>query len=698
MSNTKRDIKIRVYVAFIVMVGFGLAIMGRAIALQVVSGNSLRQLSKDQNTRINTLEPERGNIYTEDGSILSITLPEFTVHMDYGAISKDTFNKYAQPLSVELAKLFPDKSAAAFLHDMQDGFAKKSRYHLLRSHVQYNDYMAMCKMPILKMGANKGGFIAESNVKRINPFGLLANRTVGIYRKNAQKVGLEGKYDEFLAGDEGQRIEQKIAGGVWMPIDGSEVESKNGMDIITTIDVNVQDIAENALLSALTEHGATYGTAIVMETKTGKIKAMANLGRQPDGSYFEDYNYAIRPVEPGSTFKLLSLMSAIDDGLVKLDDKINATGGVAYFGKQRMVDAHRGLGTITIKEAFAKSSNVACARLIYNNYFNSPAKYFSHLQAMQINNPTGIDLAGEQAPVFSMGNTLRAKNSASLAWLAIGYEAKVSPLRTCMVYNTIANGGKMMKPYIVSEIREYGKTIQAYEPRIVAQDVCKPSTIEALKEAAFAVVEEGTGKALKNDQYTVCGKTGTAQVADKGISYKDGVYHASFVGFFPKEDPLYTICVLVRTAKGSKAYYGGQIALPVFKTIADRLYANAIHYHTPIQQMKDTSATAMTISGTTAAKLYCINRNLNVMRNVPTNTTWLTSPWLDSSKGLQYTALQAATNTVPNVSGMGLRDAIRLLEQSGMRVVCSGKGRVTSQSKVAGEIFEKGDIIKLQLG
>jgi cell division protein FtsI (penicillin-binding protein 3) len=696
MANIKKDIRIRVYIAFLGMCVFGIAILWKAIALQLVSGKMLLEKSKKDYTRISNLEPERGNIYTEDGSLLSITIPEFDIHIDFGAIHKDTFANNVKPLAQQLGKLFGDKSANAYEQELRAQFKAKTRYYLLKKNVRYNEYMAMRSFEIFKHGGNKGGFIAQDHIKRINPFGLLANRTIGIYRSNAQCVGLEGQYNSFLQGREGKRLERKIAGGTWMPIDGSEIESKNGQDIVTTIDVNTQDIAENALLKVLTKEEAAYGTCIVMETKTGKIKALVNLGRQGDGSYWEDYNYAIRPIEPGSTFKINDLMSAIDDGYVTIDDKINAQNGTAYFGNQRMSDSHLGLGTISIKEAFAHSSNVACAKLIYNNYLNHPGDYIKHLKKMHIDLPTGIDLAGEISPSFS-SKSLSFTNKASLAWMAIGYEVKVSPLRTAMVYNTIANNGIMMKPYIVSEIKEYGQLVQQFAPTVVAKNVCKPSTIAQLKEAAYSVVQEGTGKALKNNVYTICGKTGTAQVADKGIRYKDRVYHGSFVGFFPKDDPMYTICVVVRTKKGANTYYGGQIALPVFKEVADRLYATNYKQHAPLQAKDTTTPINLAIKTTSNTKLNTINNYIKAFNGSLGSKGWCSAVHTDSAGYIKATPLLTAINIVPDVMGMGLRDAIYLLENAGLRVQVSGKGKVTAQSKLPGEQYTKGQIITLQL-
>jgi cell division protein FtsI (penicillin-binding protein 3) len=696
VAQIKKDIRFRVYLSFIGMVIFGILIIGRAIALQVVSGKKLKEYATKEHTRLAEIESERGNIYSADGSLLSSSIPVFDIRLDVSAVQKDSFEKNVKALSIQLAKLFSDKSANEYEDILVEQRKVGSKYFLLKRKVSYKDYLAMRNMPIFKYGRNKGGFIAEDFNERKNPFGLLGNRMIGMHRDNAQSVGLEAKYNKYLLGKQGQRVERKIAGGTWMPIDGSELDPENGKDILTTIDVNTQDIAENALLDVLTKEQATYGTCIVMETKTGAIKAMANLGKNVDGTYGEILNYALMPIEPGSTFKINALLSAFEDGFATLTDNINAGGGTAYFGNQRMSDSHLGTGTVSIKEAFAKSSNVGCAKLIFNNYTKNPTAYVKHLKDLQIDRLTDIDLMGERKPGFSKPPTELFKNISALAWLAIGYEVKVSPLRTCMVYNTIANNGVMMKPYIVSEVRDYNTTIKKFEPTIVAQNIFKPSTIAAAKEATFAVVQEGTGKALKNDVYTVCGKTGTALVADKGITYADHVYHGSFVGFFPKEDPLYTICVVVRTRKGANTYYGGQIALPVFKAVADRLYANSIKTHKPLQVDTNIANLKTYIKGTYGTNMQIISKSLKGFSNNINAHNWYTTI-LDSNGKSSFIAVNVVNKVVPNVNGMGLRAAIQVLEKCGLNVQANGKGKVTNQSIAPGTIIKIGTYINVNL-
>jgi cell division protein FtsI (penicillin-binding protein 3) len=694
MGSIKKDIKVRVYACFIIMCLGGIAIIGKAAALQIVSGKKLKAQGLNINTRVRTLDAERGNIYSADGSLLCVTMPVFETFMDLTVVHPDTFKNNVKGLSQSLSNLFEDKAATQYEQELNAAFKKKSRYFSLQHKVDYEKYMAMRDFPILKLGQHHGGFIAEKDIKRVNPFGLLGNRTIGLFRKNSSAVGLEAKYNPILKGESGQRVEQKIPGGAWMPIDGTEVDPQHGKDIITTIDVNVQGMAELALQNVLVKEQATYGTCIVMETKTGAIKAMANLGKQPDGSYWEDYNYALRTYEPGSTFKINALLSAIDDGYVTLDSKVSANGGVCYFAGQKMSDSHLGTGSVTVRDAFAHSSNVACAKLVYNNYLDQPSKYINHLKKMHIMDPTGIDIGGELKPHITK-QALSFQSKSSLAWLAIGYEVSITPMRTCMIYNTIANNGTMMKPFIVKEVREYGQLVKYIQPEVVERNVCKMSTIEALKDAAFEVVESGTGKSLKNPVFSICGKTGTAQVADKGITYADKVYNGSFVGFFPKEDPMYTICVVIRTRKGSSNYYGGQIALPVFKEVANRLYAASIKEQKSFLKIDTVKFTKQNAMPGSIGKIKAVQNILNCYNTVP-NAQWLITV-ADSNGDEVIATTSNKLSTMPNLSRMGLRDATLLLENLGLHISANGKGKIITQSIIAGTEFRKGQTVKLTL-
>lgn len=692
--KTSKDIRFRVYITFLAMCLFGMMIMYKGLVIQFKEGNELRAQADSMHTKIEVIQPERGNIFSEDGSLLSSSIPEFDLHVDFTAIKKDTFNKYIESLSVNIAAILKDKNAVDYKEILSNEFKNKNKYFLLKKKASYAQYLELKKVEPFKKGMNKGGFISEAKTKRINPFGLLANRIVGLWRKNAQNVGIEREFNNDLSGMQGQRVVRKIAGGTWMPIDGSEIDPENGRDVITTLDVNIQDVAENALKNQLEKEEATFGTCIVMEVKTGKIKAMANLGRQNDGSYYEDFNYALKRIEPGSTFKLVSLISLMRDKLIKTSDMVNCQGGKTQIGPYTISDSHAGLGVLTIKDAFAKSSNVAFAKLIHQNYKDKIGSYWSNLHALGLDQKTGLGMSGETKPSYIKDSV--TKGRFSLAFMGMGYQVMITPLHTCMVYNAIANHGKLMKPYLVNSVQEYGKDVVKYEPVVMNAEVLDSVSIESLKETMNEVVETGTGVALKNKYYTICGKTGTAQVADKGLKYSDRVYHGSFVGFFPKEDPQYTICVVLRTKKGSSNYYGGQIALPVFKEVANRLFAINMHNVNSIAQQQKVNE-VLAVKSIKGSEYDVLAQKLKILKKAVNTPNWIQHIQTDSMGNFTYSNFVNYKNAVPDVNGMGLKDAIYLLEKIGLKVVPVGKGKVVTQSILPGSKFNKGQKITIQL-
>ena len=692
--KTSKDIRFRVYVTFLAMCLFGIMILYKGVVIQFKEGNELRAQADSMHTKIEVIQPERGNIFSEDGSLLSSSIPEFDLHVDFTAIKKDTFNKYIESLSTNIAAILKDKNAVDYKEILSNEFKNKNKYFLLKKKASYAQYLELKKVEPFKKGMNKGGFISEAKTKRINPFGLLANRIVGLWRKNAQNVGIEREFNNDLSGMQGQRVVRKIAGGTWMPIDGSEIDPENGRDVITTLDVNIQDVAENALKNQLEKEEATFGTCIVMEVKTGKIKAMANLGRQSNGSYYEDFNYALKRIEPGSTFKLVSLISLMRDKLIKTSDMVNCQGGKTQIGPYTISDSHAGLGVLTIKDAFAHSSNVAFAKLIHQNYKDKIGSYWSNLHALGLDQKTGLGMSGETKPSYIKDSV--TKGRFALAFMGMGYQVMITPLHTCMVYNAIANNGKLMKPYLVNSVQEYGKDVVKYEPIVVNPEVLDSTSIELLKETMNEVVETGTGKALKNKYYTICGKTGTAQVADKGLKYSDRVYHGSFVGFFPKEDPQYTICVVLRTRKGSSNYYGGQIALPVFKEVANRLFAINMHNVNSISKQQKVNE-VLAVKSMKGSEFDVLAQKLNILKKAVNTPNWIQNIQTDSTGNFTYSNFINYKNAVPDVNGMGLKDAIYLLEKIGLKVIPVGKGKVVTQSILPGSNFNRGQKITIQL-
>lgn len=668
---------------------FAMAIVGKIMYIQLVKGDELREKSYKARTKTEILTAERGNIISSDGQLLSSTKPLFDIRMDFKSIPPDTFEKYVDALADKLSSLYPKKSKQVYTNELRAGFKRGDRYYLLVKGVPYFEYQLLRTFPILEKGPRRGGFIAEHKSKRENPYGILAYRTIGLWRENASNVGLEKSYDQYLSGTEGSRVMRKGVSNVWIPLRGSEIDPINGKDIVTTIDINIQEVAENALLQTLEQYKCQWGTVIVMETATGQIKALANLGRQEDGSYWEDKNYALEANEPGSTFKLMSMYALIEDGFIKIDDQVSAFGGIKYFGKQRVRDDHLGMGNMSLKTAFAKSSNVVFANLIATHYAKNPMQFIGRLQKLHLHEKTGIDLLGESTPLIKTTKSKSWNNVTSLPWIAYGYESLITPLHTCMVYNAVANDGKLMKPYLVKEIREYGKVIKKIEPQILEASIAKPSTIQQLKAAMREVVVSGTGKKVQSPYYDAAGKTGTAQVADGKIKYSDGVKQGSFVGFFPYNRPKYTIAVLVRSTPGG-AYYGGVVAAPVFKAVADKLYAAHVGgWPIPEDSLKLDSWMVK------YATPNALQHALNPFGFDINNSAQLgIAQFINKEVAIQ----NVDGKVVPNVKGMGLKDAIFILENTGLKVSVSGVGAVTSQSINAGTPLKKGEKIHLQLG
>ena len=524
----------------------------------------------------------------------------------------------------------------------------------------------------------------------------MALRTIGLWRKNSQVIGLEATYDSVLKGQNGYCIKQRMPGGQWMIIQGSEKEPTNGFDVVTTLDVSIQDIAEHALESQLSKFECLYGTCIVMEVKTGKVKAIANLGRQKDGSYWEDFNYAMIPTEPGSTFKLMTLLSLFNDKHITVEDQVNAQGGSASFGNRTMKDSHLGLGVLSVKQAFALSSNVAMAKLAYQFYAANPTVYTNFLKKLQLDQKTGIDLLGERKPVVKTPLN-KSWSATSLPWMATGYEVMIAPLRTCMIYNAVANNGTMMKPYLVNAIRSFDKDVQVFEPEVVVPQIASKDAIRQVKQALEEVVISGTGKHIQSPFYTIAGKTGTAQVADKGITYADGVYQGSFVGYFPANNPTYTIAVVIRTKPHSGAYYGGTIAAPVFRMIADKIYANSIgQNHNQLDSLAKVNNSNVVAVAQQGSKVNKILQALNYKCTNTSNATWTQLQDLNSS-GARSAGVPIYANNMPDLSNMHLSRAIALLEACGLKVELKGVGQKVTQSILPGQKIVKGQKVTITL-
>ncbi len=664
--------------------------------IQVKEGPRLRAMAREMHTRFDTLMADRGNIYNEEGVLLSSSIPEFDVHIDFSVMDSSLFSKNIDTLSRCVSNLFMDKSPAQYKAEFVRAYNEEQKYYMLGHKLKYYQYEALRSFPIFNKGKGLGGFIEDSKEKRTMPFDLLAKRVIGEFR-DSNITGLEAKYNKDLLGENGRRVVQKSTGNVWVPIEGSEVDPINGHDIVTTLDMDVQDVAEHALMSILEKYECQYGTCIVMEVKTGKIRTLVNLGRQKDGSYWEDFNYATMPTEPGSTFKMVTLLSLLNDKYINVDNNVDAEGGAIRFGNRVMRDSHLGLHVMPIWKAYAESSNAAMAKLAYQYYKDNPGKYVDHLMKLHLDRPSGIDLLGERRTVVTKPGSAQWSAS-SLPWMATGYGVMITPLHTCMLYNAVANGGKMMKPYLVSAIKEYGKEVKTFAPTEI-EEVGDSTTIAQLQKCMRAVVTEGTAKGIASPYYTMAGKTGTAQVADKGIRYTDGVYQGSFVGFLPAEQPKYTICVVIRTKAHSREYYGGAIAAPVFRMVADKIFSeNMGAWGAPLDSLAKNGTGIIPAKAATARNYGVMLSALNKQSKLPTeNVNRMMDLKTDSNKHLAITPKKLYRNIMPDVTGMGVKDAVYILESSGLQVTVKGKGKVKEQSITPGTEIMKGQNITLQL-
>lgn len=692
--NIKKDIRFRVYIAFTCMCLLGLAILIKAAMMQVKEGPKLRAMSKNMHTRTTTLPAERGNIYTENNDLLCSTIPLFDVHIDFSVIDSAVFATKADTLAMQLAGMFKDRSAQAYSRELKKAYRAEQKYWLLAKNIQYGQFQQLRGFAILNRGKARGGFIVESKINRVNPYGMLAYRTIGLWRENAQTVGLEATCDSLLRGQEGTRVEQKMTGGGWMPIDGSVIEPRNGKDIVTTLDLDIQGIAEYAVKNVCEQYNLQYGTCVVMEVATGKIRAMVNLGSQEDGSYFEDFNYAMIPTEPGSVFKLVTLAALFNDKYITADNIVDAEGGAKRFGNLTMKDSHLGLGKMKIRDAFAHSSNTAHAILAQQYYGTQPEKFVAHLKKLHLHEKTGIDLAGERRPVVKNPES-KTWSKTTLPWMATGYEVQITPLHTCMLYNAVANNGKMMRPYLVSEVREYGNTIYRKEPQVV-ETIGDSATVAQLRSCVEEVALTGTAKSIQSPFYTIAGKTGTAQVADKGIKYSDGAYQGSFVGYFPANEPKYTIVVVMRTKKRAGSYYGGTIAAPVFRMIADRVFAAGKGFDMPADSLDKKKQLPIVAQKATADNYNVLLGAIGKHIQLPAENT-MQYIYADSAKKIIAKAQPVYKGLVPDVSGMGLKDAVYLLEKQGLLIRIYGKGKVRAQSIAPGTIARRGSEITLEL-
>jgi cell division protein FtsI (penicillin-binding protein 3) len=701
--DVKRDILWRVYLSYILVIIVCIAILGKAFYIQQVQGKYWRGLSDSLHQRIVDIPAARGTIYSEDGQMLSTNIPQFDIYIDFRVKplhekKGKIFRENIDSLSLALASLFKDQAPEKYKDALTKAFETKEPNYELRKKISYPQYLLLAKFPLFKLGRYKSGMIAQEKNIRLNPYENIGYRTIGLAR-DQNKVGLELSYDTVLNGRNGRQLVRAIAGGVTVPVEEGafEIEPETGKDIISTLDVFIQEVTENALMKMMIKNEAQNGVAMVMEVKTGKIKAIANLGKISEGVYRENLNYAITPTEPGSTFKLVTLLSALEDGKVTLNGTVDLEGGTWRVANQTVYDSEKhGKHQATVLEAFEESSNVGMAKIAMQHYNNNIDVYFKHLTKLRLDSTSGLDLVGEQMPrIVKPGSRLWGPTT--LPWMAFGYNIEIAPIQTLNLYNAIANNGVMMKPYLVNSIQEEGKMIKNFLPKVYNAQLCKPTTIRDLRIALEGVCINGTAKKLfANSLYKVAGKTGTALVANGNKGYADKIYQSSFAGYFPADNPQYTIVVIIKNKPHAANFYGGSVAGPVFKEISDRLYSTYIQNKlniAPVVHLKDSQVFNYSIS---KISLKTIAKQLSLnYQDSSLNNDWVSMQ--GAGKVLKVGQQVISDTTMPNITGMKLQDALWLCEKKGLVVSCVGRGKVVKQSIVQGQYIQKGQQIQIEL-
>lgn len=670
-NKPKDQILARTGVIYGIVVVMALAVFIRIIILQFVQSDKWASMADKVVFRRQADRAARGDILSDDGRILASSVPYYTVYMDTrsSGMADTTWANGINGLCRGLSRYVGGNTPEGWKTALTNARKRGDRYYLIKRHVSYETLKHLKELPIFRHGKFRGGIMYQPENRRIMPNGLLAKRTIGYITEDtlANIVGIEGSFNSYLAGKDGLKVQQRLTGGAWIDVDNLEtVHARPGHDIVTTIDLDLQDATENALYKQLSRHKAHHGCAVVMEVKTGDIKAIANLEIGSDGQYHETYNYAVgESTEPGSTFKLMSMIVALEDGVIDLHDTINTGDGtVRYYDKVIRDHEEEGLGKITAREVFEHSSNVGTAKIINENYKDNPRRYIDRLYSMQINKPLDLQIKGEGKPVIR-GPGDKLWSGISLPMMSHGYEVQMTPLQILTFYNAVANNGKMVKPRFVTEVRDGNRTVKSFDSEVITNAICSKSTVRKAQSLLEGVVENGTAKNLKNSNYKIAGKTGTAQIANAKHGYRSGSrisYQASFVGYFPADDPLYS-CIVVVNAPSNWVYYGNVVSGPVFKEIADKVYASSFY------------------------------RDLQALNPQGEEKVSLREAASVVKKG----DLSQAEGVMPNVVGMGLRDALYMLENSGVRVRYSGKGKVVKQSPQPGVRISRGATVAIQL-
>ena len=653
MAVNEKGILNRLYFIAGCMFVFGLAVMFKLLSIQYLQGDEYRALVDKRDIKNVTIPANRGNVYADDGSLLATSIPKYNIAIDAVTSQHKTFEEFIKPLCDSLSD-YSGKSSSYYEKEIRKARLNKNQYYLLVKNITYTDYVRFRNFPLLKLGAISGGLIVEQTTKREFPMGSIARRTIGYEhiddQGNVTRPGIDGAFGvKYLRGTDGLRKKQKIGNGKWKPMtDYNQVEPKDGYDVYTTIDVNIQDIAHHALLEQLNTYKADHGCVVVMETKTGEVKAISNLGRNSKGLYTERLNYAVgESHESGSTFKLMAVAAALEDKVIDTSDVVDTEKGIlTFYGKKVRDSKHGGYGKISVSEAFEVSSNTGIVKAIDQAYKKKPSKFVDRLYDMSLNQKLGLSIIGEPHPIIPDPRIKNGRwNGIALQWMAYGYGVSFTPLQTLTFYNAVANNGEMVKPKFLKEVKEFDKVIEPYKREVINKQICSKETIAKLRQLLKNVVEKkhGTGNKLYSKNFSMAGKTGTCQK-----DYKDKEklnYISSFAGYFPADNPKYSCIVVIHEPDRNVGYYGADVSGPVFKKIAQKIFID-----TPL--------------------INEIN-SLEVKR---------------ASVEKEYETFYQTASTyktiMPNVIGLPAMDALALLENMdvGVKVELNGSGTVTAQS------------------
>jgi len=696
--NIKQSILLRVRLAFLAVLLFAIAVVVRIAYIQLVEGEKWIAMGEASMFDYRKVKATRGNIYSDNGSLLATSLPFYKVAFDATLPKAEIFNTGIDSLSLLLSTFYRDKTPREYKHMLTDARKQGRQYIIInRRQIDYQEKKLMETWPIFREGRYRGGVIFEKIDVRYRPFSGLSRRTIGFVNEQEKGAGLEYSFNDYLAGKDGYAYYQKIAGGVWKPVyDANNVKAVNGLDIHTTLDVNLQDVAETALYKAMVQHRADDGLVVVMEVQTGEVKAISNLSLDGNGGYAERFNFATGGLfEPGSTFKLVTLIALLEDSPVKLTDSIDTGKGEMIFHKKYKVRDHEegGLGKITVRQAFEHSSNVAMARLVDENFGKNPSRFVQHVERLKLNKPLGLQIKGEPTPRFVMPGQ-KGWSGISLPWMAYGYGFEITPLHTLALYNAVANDGKMIKPMFVRAVSQADETVQRFKTETVVDQICSAKTLRQLQQLLEGVVENGTARNIRGTHYRIAGKTGTAQMLENGQYTRR--YITSFVGYFPAHQPRYSAIVLIRNPRGWQQY-GSNVAAPVFREIADNIYARDLRIHTAMEFAPyHEPGTFPLIRGGRLEEVRMLTNKMGISSHAQTENNWVRAE--KNGNAIIWKAMAENKQLVPDVTGFTLRDAMFLLEERGLIVEFEGRGRVQRQSLPPGSPAVKGNRIVVKLG